>query len=46
MHECANEIGIKFELENPAYEISYLDLNLNSRNILLNQLTYILFIKR
>ena len=30
MHEYANEIGNKIELENPAYEINYLDLNLNS----------------
>ena len=32
MYEYANEIGIKIELENPAYEINYLDLNLNLRN--------------
>ena len=32
MHKYANEIGINIELENPAYEINYLDLNLNSKN--------------
>ena len=32
MHEYAKPIGYKIELENPAYEINQLNINLNSRN--------------
>ena len=33
MHIYSNKIGFKIELENPAYEINYLDLNLKSSSI-------------
>ena len=32
IHEYANEIGIKIELENSAYDINQLDVNLSLRN--------------